>query len=80
RRASMAGVTGAIIIFALMYLMRGTFLALGQRGTFNPIIAAWGTNLMVASVGCFLLWFRARNRELPKLRNLFRPQVAQNSK
>ncbi|MDF1823828.1 MAG: LptF/LptG family permease [Verrucomicrobiales bacterium] len=72
RRASMAGVTGAIIIFALMYLMRGTFLALGQRGTFNPAFAAWGTNIFVALTGIFLLWFRARNREVPKLKELLR--------
>lgn len=72
RRASMAGVTGAIIIFAMMYLMRGTFLALGQRGTFNPFFAAWGTNLFVALIGTFMLWFRARNREVPKLQELLR--------
>ncbi|MDF1656083.1 MAG: LptF/LptG family permease [Verrucomicrobiales bacterium] len=72
RRASMAGVTGAIVIFAMMYLMRGTFLALGQRGTFNPVVAAWGTNIVVAVIGVFMLWFRARNREIPKLSNLFR--------
>lgn len=72
RRASMAGVTGAIIIFALMYLMRGTFLALGQRGTFNPMLAAWGTNLFVGVIGCFMLWFRAQNREIPKLKEFFR--------
>ena len=72
RRASMAGVTGAIIIFAMMYLMRGTFLALGQRGTFNPVMAAWATNIIVAAIGVFMLWFRAQNREIPKLRNLFK--------
>lgn len=81
RRASMAGVTGAIIIFALMYLMRGTFLALGQRGTFPPAFAAWATNIFVALVGVILLWFRARNREIPKLKSLFRrsrPAAAPN--
>lgn len=72
RRASMAGVTGAIIVFAMMYLMRGTFLALGQRGTFDPFLAAWATNAVVAVIGIFMLWFRARNREIPKISNLLR--------
>ncbi len=72
RRGVMGGVAGAVIIFALMYIMRGTFLALGHRGTFPPVVAAWSTNFAVAGVGMVLLWFRAQNREIPKLRELVR--------
>ncbi|MDF1850358.1 MAG: LptF/LptG family permease [Verrucomicrobiales bacterium] len=75
RRGVMGGVAGAIIIFALMYVMRGTFLALGHRGTFPPLIAAWGTNFAVAALGCVLLWFRAQNREIPKVSSLFRSGI-----
>lgn len=72
RRGSMAGVTGAIVIFALMYLMRGTFLALGQSNRMIPFFAAWSTNLAVAATGLVLLWFRARNREVPTFKKLIK--------
>ncbi|MDA7920764.1 LptF/LptG family permease [Verrucomicrobiales bacterium] len=70
RRGGMAGVTGAIILFAMMYLMRTTFIALGQGSNMGPFLAAWLTNFIIATIGLFLLAFRARNREIPKLRNL----------
>lgn len=70
RRGVMAGVTGAVAVFALMYVMRGTFLALGHRNTLGPFMAAWLTNFIVAGIGIFLLWFRARNREIPKPKEL----------
>ncbi len=72
RRGVMAGVTAAIIIFAGMYIMRGTLVAMGQSARISPVWGAWGTNLIIAILGVILLWFRARNREMPKLRNLFR--------
>ena len=71
RRGVMGGVTGAICIFALMYVMRGTFLAMGHSGRMPPFFAAWLTNILVTAVGLVLLWFRARNRDLPKIRSLF---------
>lgn len=76
RRGVMAGVTGAIIIFALMYIMRGTLLAMGQGGRISPFMAAWGTNIVIALIGVVLLWFRARNREVPTLKSLFRKWTA----
>lgn len=75
RRGVMAGVTGAIVIFALMYIMRGTLLAMGQGSRIPPFIAAWGTNIAVAIVGIILLWFRARNREVPTLKSLFQKML-----
>lgn len=71
RRGVMGGVTGAICIFAMMYVMRGTFLAMGHSGYMPPFLAAWVTNVVVAAIGLVLLWFRARNREIPKLKSLF---------
>lgn len=71
RRGVMGGVTGAICIFALMYVMRGTFLAMGHSDRMPPFLAAWTTNFFVAAIGLALLWFRAHNRELPKLKTLF---------
>ena len=72
RRGSMAGVTGTIIIFALMYMMRGTFLAMGQSNVMPPFLAAWLTNILVGGTGLIVLWFRSSNRELPKWKSFFR--------
>lgn len=72
RRGVMGGVTGAICIFAMMYVMRGTFLAMGHSDRMHPFVAAWLTNVLVAAIGLVLLWFRARNREIPKLKTLLR--------
>lgn len=72
RRGVMGGVTAAISIFAFMYVMRGTALALGHKGAVSPFWAAWSTNFVVGAIGFFLLWFRARNRDVPKLRDLVR--------
>lgn len=72
RRGVMGGVTGAICIFAMMYIMRGTFLAMGHSDRMSPFVAAWLTNVLVAAIGLVLLWYRAQNRELPKLKTLLR--------
>jgi lipopolysaccharide export LptBFGC system permease protein LptF len=66
RRGVMGGVTGAICIFALMYVMRGTFLAMGHSGRMPPFLAAWLTNFLVCGIGLFLLWKKSRNQEIPK--------------
>ncbi|MEM9282909.1 MAG: LptF/LptG family permease [Verrucomicrobiota bacterium] len=71
RKGVMGGVAVAIGVFALMYVMRGSFLALGHRGDMSPIIAAWGTNLFVAGIGALLLWYRARNRDVPKISEIW---------
>ncbi len=72
RRGAIGGVAGAIGIFAMMYIMRGTLLAMGQSNRISPMFAAWGTNLIISIIGLCLLWFRARNRELPKISEIFR--------
>lgn len=70
RRGVLGGVAASIIIFALIYFLNGTFLALGQGGYVPPFIAAWATNLIFSAIGVFLLIYRARNRELPTLKVL----------
>jgi LPS export ABC transporter permease LptG len=72
RRGVMGGVTGAICLFAMMYVMRGTFLAMGHSDRMSPFVAAWLTNVLISAIGLVLLWFRAQNRELPKLKTLLR--------
>lgn len=70
RRGVMGGVTGAIVIFAMMYILRGTFLAMGHSNRISPFVAAWITNFVVASIGLALLWFRAQNRDISSLKTL----------
>ncbi len=76
RRGVMAGVTGAIALFALLYLLQNTFLALGHSGRMSPFPAATLANFIVGGIGVVLLHYRSRNRELPKpkalLKTLFR--------
>lgn len=66
RRGVMGGVTGAICIFALMYVMRGTLLAMGHSGRIPPFLAASLTNFLVGGIGLLLLRMKARNEEFPK--------------
>ncbi len=71
RRGAMGGITAAICIFALMYVLNGTFIAMGHTGALPPFLAAWTTNFVVAGIGLILLWYRAKNRDLPTLKSLF---------
>lgn len=66
RRGVMGGVTGAIALFAMLYLMQNTFLALGHSGRMPPFLAACLANLIVGAIGLVLLRYRSRNREVPK--------------
>ncbi len=70
RKGVLGGVTAAIVIFAVMYVLRGTTMALGQGNHIPPFFAAWASNLLVGGIGIVLLWFRSQNRELPKLKEL----------
>lgn len=72
RRGGMGGVTAAIAVFALMFVMRGTFLAMGHSSRMPPFFAAWSTNIVIGTVGFTMLWLKAQNREIPKLRTLVR--------
>ncbi|MDF1752687.1 MAG: LptF/LptG family permease [Verrucomicrobiales bacterium] len=67
RKGVLGGVTAAVIIFALMYIMKGTTMALGQGNRISPFMGAWVCNFIVAGIGIVLLWFRSRNRDVPKL-------------
>jgi len=50
--------------------MSHTFVALGKLGRMPPFAAAWTTNFVIIAIGLTLLWYRARNRELPSLKTL----------
>ena len=70
RKGVLGGVTAAVVIFALMYIMKGTTMALGQGNRIFPFFGAWTCNFFVAGLGVILLWFRSRNRPVPTLKSL----------
>jgi len=43
------------------------FLALGKGDRVPAVVAAWSSDVVFALVGCYLLYLRSNNRELPKL-------------
>jgi lipopolysaccharide export system permease protein len=60
------------LVFAMNFLTH-LFLALGEGDRIPPWAAAWTPNLLFASVGLFLLYLRATNRDIRSL-NLFKPR------
>jgi lipopolysaccharide export system permease protein len=70
RRGILSSVAAAIlIVFAMNFLMH-LFLALGEGARIPDWAAAWTPNIMFGALGLVLLYYRATNREPPRL-NLF---------
>lgn len=67
RRGLLAGVASSIFIFFGMIFLTNLFLALGKGDRIPPFAAAWTPNLVIGGIGLVLLYFRATNRDLPKL-------------
>ncbi len=67
RRAVLASVAASLFIFFgylfLMFLM----LALGKGGYVSAEVAAWTPDAVLAIIGCYLLYLRSTNREMPSL-------------
>jgi lipopolysaccharide export LptBFGC system permease protein LptF len=72
RRGVLAGVASAIFIFSAMDFIEKFFLALGKGDRIPALPAAWTSDMLFAVVGFYLLWLRAKNKEFPQLRSLFR--------
>jgi lipopolysaccharide export LptBFGC system permease protein LptF len=68
RRGVLAGVASCIFIFFAMGFVEKLFLALGKGDRIPAFAAAWASDIIFALVGFYLLWLRANNRELPRLR------------
>ncbi|MEM9479285.1 MAG: LptF/LptG family permease [Verrucomicrobiota bacterium] len=66
RRGVLGGVAASIFIAALFVFFDKFFLTLGQSAKVSPMVSAWLNNAVFALVGGVLLYFRARNKELPK--------------
>jgi len=68
RRGMLAGIAACIFIYFAMGFVEKLFLAFGKGDRMSPFAAAWGSNLIFIAVGCYLLWLRANNRELPRFK------------
>jgi lipopolysaccharide export system permease protein len=68
RSGIMAGVGGAIALFAGLIFSSSLFIALGKGDRIPGWVAGWGPVLIFLLVGIWLFWIRASGREMPKFR------------
>ena len=71
RRGVLSGVAICIFIFSAMGFIEKFFLALGKGDRVPATVAAWTSDIFFALVGCYLLYLRSNNRELPSLKMLW---------
>lgn len=67
RRGVLAGVASSIFIFFGMVFATNLFLALGKGMRISPVVAAWTPNVIIATIGLFLLYMRSGNRDFATL-------------
>jgi len=67
RRGILSSVATAIILVFAMNFVMHLFLALGEGARISSCAAAWTTNLIFGVLGVILLYFRATNREPPRM-------------
>jgi len=70
RRGLIGGVVASVMLFFAMFFIDNLFLAKGQGNQINPIIGSWLPIVIFGFLGLCLLWARANNKELPKIRNM----------
>ncbi|HEV2840173.1 MAG TPA: LptF/LptG family permease [Chthoniobacterales bacterium] len=70
RRGLLSSVATAIILVFAMNFVTHLFLALGEGARIPTWAAAWVPNILFGALGLALLYYRATNREPPRL-NLF---------
>jgi lipopolysaccharide export system permease protein len=71
RRGILSSVAAAILLVFAMNFVMHLFLALGEGARIPTWAAAWTPNIIFGIVGLVLLYYRATNREPPRL-GLFR--------
>jgi LPS export ABC transporter permease LptG len=72
RRGILSSVAAAILLFFAMNFVVHLFLALGEGARIPTWAAAWTPNIIFGVIGLILLYYRATNREPPRL-GLLRP-------
>jgi len=73
RRGILGGVAVAICLFFSLVFFNSLFVALGKGYRISPFVAVWVPMIFYFFVGCWLLWYRSTNRDLPKLPKLKLP-------
>jgi lipopolysaccharide export LptBFGC system permease protein LptF len=61
-----------IFIFSAMGFIEKFFLALGKGDRVPATVAAWTSDVVFTLIGCYLLYLRSNNRELPSLKQLWK--------
>ncbi|MEO6991030.1 MAG: LptF/LptG family permease [Candidatus Baltobacteraceae bacterium] len=56
RKGRTLGIALSILLFFAYFIMMSAFVALGRNGAFNPYLAAWIPNVVMAIAGTFLFW------------------------
>ena len=72
RRGVLTGVATCIFIFSAMGFIEKFFLALGKGDRVPATVAAWTSDVVFTLIGCYLLYLRSNNRELPSLKQLWK--------
>ena len=67
RRGILSSVAAAILLVFAMNFVMHLFLALGEGARIPTWAAAWTPNIMFGIIGLILLYYRATNREPPRL-------------
>ena len=67
RRGILSSVAAAILLFFAMNFVVHLFLALGEGARIPTWAAAWTPNIIFGVIGLILLYYRATNREPPRL-------------
>ena len=67
RRGVLSSVAAAVLLAFAMNFATHLSLALGEGARINPWAAAWTPNLIFGLLGLALIYFRATNREPPRL-------------
>jgi lipopolysaccharide export system permease protein len=67
RRGILSSVAAAILLVFAMNFVMHLFLALGEGARIPTWAAAWTPNIMFGVIGLILLYYRATNREPPRL-------------
>lgn len=67
RRGIFSSVAAAILLIFAMNFVMHLFLALGEGARIPTWIAAWTPNVIFGCIGLILLYYRATNREAPRL-------------
>jgi LPS export ABC transporter permease LptG len=65
RRGVLTGVASAIFLFATLGFVEKFFLALGKGMRAPAPFAAWGSDLIFLLIGCYLLYLKSNNRDMP---------------